>query len=451
MPVRHQGPELDPVAASAMTAHVADTTNVHGITDTSLLAKYSSAGIFNRTITVDMTGQTGVALSLKAGSNQSLLSLLAHGQAIGITQDQDWSNYDTNPHDAIDGYHSGTGDFIFGGHFGGVLPASFTFTATTTNGSPTLTAVSSFTGLMPGTPLSGTGIASGARVSVPNVGAATLTMSANATASGTITLTVTRPAGSTGGNAVFNALIPQFLDAPGDGRSSPTYGGILNNRVGMRGVLLDGQVSTNTEPLALIRNHQAAAAVYIENQQSGAGVNVGTGRSFQIEEYNAGASSFLMNIYNRITSTSGYAAFDARAKWANAGSSAPSNLFQAVDQNDIVRWAIDSKGAATFNDGTVNRFVIDPTASPPVSFKDATNHLRWTIDGNGAQFFYNVSGQQVGAFSGQANSDGYFIFGRNATAVIGFYGTTPIAKPTGVAVTAAGVHAALVSLGLIAA
>jgi hypothetical protein len=34
---------------------------------------------------------------------------------------------------------------------------------------------------------------------------------------------------------------------------------------------------------------------------------------------------------------------------------------------------------------------------------------------------------------------------------IGFFGTTPIAKPTGVAVTAAGVHAALVSLGLIAA
>lgn len=34
---------------------------------------------------------------------------------------------------------------------------------------------------------------------------------------------------------------------------------------------------------------------------------------------------------------------------------------------------------------------------------------------------------------------------------IGFYGTTPVAKPTGVAVTAAGIHAALVTLGLIAA
>jgi hypothetical protein len=34
---------------------------------------------------------------------------------------------------------------------------------------------------------------------------------------------------------------------------------------------------------------------------------------------------------------------------------------------------------------------------------------------------------------------------------IGFYNTTPIAKQTGVAVTAAGIHAALVALGLIAA
>lgn len=34
---------------------------------------------------------------------------------------------------------------------------------------------------------------------------------------------------------------------------------------------------------------------------------------------------------------------------------------------------------------------------------------------------------------------------------IGFYGTTPIAKQTGVAVTAQGIHDALVALGLIAA
>lgn len=45
-----------------------------------------------------------------------------------------------------------------------------------------------------------------------------------------------------------------------------------------------------------------------------------------------------------------------------------------------------------------------------------------------------------------------FSIGANGTSqLMGFFGTAPIAKPTGVAVSAAGIHAALVSLGLIAA
>jgi hypothetical protein len=38
-----------------------------------------------------------------------------------------------------------------------------------------------------------------------------------------------------------------------------------------------------------------------------------------------------------------------------------------------------------------------------------------------------------------------------AAPLMGFFGTAAITKPTGVPVTAAGIHAALVSLGLIAA
>lgn len=41
--------------------------------------------------------------------------------------------------------------------------------------------------------------------------------------------------------------------------------------------------------------------------------------------------------------------------------------------------------------------------------------------------------------------------GQATTSKIGFWNATPVAKPTGVAVTAAGIHAALVSIGLIAA
>ena len=39
----------------------------------------------------------------------------------------------------------------------------------------------------------------------------------------------------------------------------------------------------------------------------------------------------------------------------------------------------------------------------------------------------------------------------STTEVLGFYGATGVAKQTGVAVSAAGIHAALVALGLIAA
>jgi hypothetical protein len=41
--------------------------------------------------------------------------------------------------------------------------------------------------------------------------------------------------------------------------------------------------------------------------------------------------------------------------------------------------------------------------------------------------------------------------GESTTQTVGFYGSTGVAKQTGVAVSAAGVHAALVALGLIAA
>lgn len=65
----------------------------------------------------------------------------------------------------------------------------------------------------------------------------------------------------------------------------------------------------------------------------------------------------------------------------------------------------------------------------------------------------NITGILLGKGSGgwiMYDGGGGVKFWYNTTG-IGFYGTTPIAKPTGVAVTAAGVHAALVSLGLIAA
>lgn len=43
------------------------------------------------------------------------------------------------------------------------------------------------------------------------------------------------------------------------------------------------------------------------------------------------------------------------------------------------------------------------------------------------------------------------VVGQNTSETLGFYGATGVAKQTGVAVSAAAIHAALVALGLISA
>src|SRR5690349_11468157 len=65
------------------------------------------------------------------------------------------------------------------------LSQSLTFTADTTNGDATLSNVSSFSGLYIGQALTGSGIASGARILSLNSGASTLEMTENATATDT--------------------------------------------------------------------------------------------------------------------------------------------------------------------------------------------------------------------------------------------------------------------------
>jgi hypothetical protein len=75
--------------------------------------------------------------------------------------------------------------------------------------------------------------------------------------------------------------------------------------------------------------------------------------------------------------------------------------------------------------------------------------------GTGGDIAFSTGGGTV-ADGNLYLQDGYgqiFMQGRSASSggalQIGFFGATPVTKPTGVAVTAAGIHAALVSLGLI--
>jgi hypothetical protein len=82
-------------------------------------------------------------------------------------------------------------------------------------------------------------------------------------------------------------------------------------------------------------------------------------------------------------------------------------------------------------------------------FRNAANSDNWNVlDVNGsnvvtlAQAGLDVLVGAAIEIDGDLNHDG---------SNVGFYGTAPIAKQTGVAVTAGGIHAALVALGLIAA
>lgn len=61
----------------------------------------------------------------------------------------------------------------------------------------------------------------------------------------------------------------------------------------------------------------------------------------------------------------------------------------------------------------------------------------------------NVEGTSNPASTG--GSDSGVKIGLSTSETLGFYGATGVVKQTGVAVTAAAVHAALVALGLIAA
>jgi hypothetical protein len=86
---------------------------------------------------------------------------------------------------------------------------------------------------------------------------------------------------------------------------------------------------------------------------------------------------------------------------------------------------------------------------------DSTNTYTFSIGASGAeQSVISVDGDSdptkisFKGWSGAAMVD-LITFGNSTS--LGFFGHTPVARPTGVAVTAAGIHAALVSLGLITA
>lgn len=110
-----------------------------------------------------------------------------------------------------------------------------------------------------------------------------------------------------------------------------------------------------------------------------------------------------------------------RGTFASIGAASFSTTLNMVG-GEVIRW---SAGTAFFETTGVNTFNFRPNSS-----------LQLTISTTGI----TVAGAIE--IDGALNHDG---------TTVGFYGTTPITQQTGVAVSAAGVHAACVALGLFTA
>lgn len=108
-------------------------------------------------------------------------------------------------------------------------PSAHTFTASTTNASPNLTAISSFTGLSAGSAISGSGIPAGTYMQSVNTTAATgvMTSTASATATG-VSLT------ATGSNGNERAVTTFVTDGLGNALSSQAMSAIQTWLAGFR-------------------------------------------------------------------------------------------------------------------------------------------------------------------------------------------------------------------------
>lgn len=116
---------------------------------------------------------------------------------------------------------------------------------------------------------------------------------------------------------------------------------------------------------------------------------------------------------------------------------------QRITQDDFTQAALDVVGDVLAqgspllrlraSDGTHDILTVDSEGSFFVTLQDAGNNSFQICGPNGSQVFIVE----------KRSSDG--------ETIMSFFGSPPVVRPTGVAVTAAGIHAALSSLGLLTA
>lgn len=132
-----------------------------------------------------------------------------------------------------------------------------------------------------------------------------------------------------------------------------------------------------------------------------------------------------------------------------------------VGGSDLMRWLVDEDGDTWQAGGMTITGALVPAADNTVNL--GTGLLSWSaihIASAGALSFANADVSIVhssnlltitgGGLSVSGDAELDCVLNHDGTTV-GFYGATPVALQTGVAVSAAGIHAALVNLGLITA
>lgn len=202
------------------------------------------------------------------------IDVLAYSKAYDMRHDHDHVGAVA---DLTNLYHKSTGDALFAAHQGGVVAAT-SFTANTTNGSPTLASISAMDGLTTGIPITGAGIPASTYVGTVNAAGSSVTMvdaagaavNATATASG-VTVSVAA-SGTPGGNAIFNGLVPYHIDDTTTGKS----GTVLNTRTGMVGMLIQTQAPRSGVTGIILKHHGNGPALQIDNQAADQAI-VGTG------------------------------------------------------------------------------------------------------------------------------------------------------------------------------
>lgn len=133
-------------------------------------------------------------------------------------------------------------------------------------------------------------------------------------------------------------------------------------------------------------------------------------------------------------------------------------LIEATGSDTNVGFFVRTKGDGQIRfqsraGANTNFYVLDPGATPVngVSVTGATTGNPPVVSAAGSDTNISLSLQPKGTGSILVKTSGGTTRINTDNTGIGFFGATPVAKPTGVPVTAADIHAALVSLGLIAA